>query len=246
MKIRFLVAILFLAFLNNSFPQDIHVQVDTNRIKTDVLFLASDSLEGRKTGERGNTIAAEYIKQRLKKYNLTPGFKNSYFQNVPIHSSKASNQSKMVIYTSKFTKKLNYGIDYLIDESGEQTIIPKPYPLVFIGYGIDAPEFNYNDYRYLNVEGKIVVFISGEPESNDSSYFNGKIPSLYSYPAVKHKIAVSKGARGSILIRLPNDRYLPPWESLRKEYTRDYMVLASSFIGNLNLKIGRASCRERV
>lgn len=235
MKIHFLVAILFFAFLNKSFPQDIHIHVDTNRIKTDALFLASDSLEGRKTGERGNTIAAEYIKQRLKKYNLKPGFKNSYFQNVPIHSSIASNQSKMIIYTSKFAKKLNYGIDYLIDESGEQTIIPKPYPLVFVGYGIDAPEFNYNDYRYLNVEGKIVVFISGEPGSNDSSYFNGKIPSLYSYPAVKHKIAISKGARGSILIRLPNDRYLPTWEGLRKEYTRDYMVLAGSFIGNLNL-----------
>jgi len=243
MKNLYLTIIVVLLCTAQSYSQESLNRININKIKTFSIILSSDSLRGRKTGDVGNYIAAQLIERKLFKFKLKKIKDKSYFLKVPIHSSIATRNSELILYTPRYKKKLKYKTDYLIDESGEQTIIPKPYPLVFVGFGIDAPEYNYNDYYYLDVNGKVVVFLSGEPESDDTTYFNGDIPTLYSYPSVKHKIAISKGARGSILIHLRNDKYLSLWEKLVREYSTDYMTLACSFIGNLNLIFNQNSAR---
>ena len=75
--------------------------------------------------------------------------------------------------------------DYMLYKSGQQTFIPVPLQIVFVGYGIVAPEFDYNDYQEVDVEGKIVLFLDGEPESDDPAFFGGEVPTIYNYPASK-------------------------------------------------------------
>ena len=84
--------------------------------------------------------------------------------------------------------------DYLLYKSGQQTFTPIPhYHLVFVGYGIIAPEFDYNDYQSVNVEGKIVVFFDGEPESNDPDFFNGQATNYLQFDLIsKQRTSIFK------------------------------------------------------
>ena len=72
--------------------------------------------------------------------------------------------------------------------------------MVFVGYGIVAPEFDHNDYADVDVRGKVVVFLGGEPPSEDPEYFGGEEPSVYSSVETKQRIALSRGAVGSVLL----------------------------------------------
>jgi len=199
-------------------------------------FLGSDSLAGRGTGTRGGEIAAAYIADELAKLHIQPaGDDHSYYQQIPMHGSRPLPGSNFQIISKPSEKRLELGKDYLLYNTGAQTFVPKPVPLVFVGYGIVAPEYDHNDYQALNVVGKIVVFLSGEPASNEPSYFAGSQPTLYSFPETKQKTALARGAVGSIMIPTPRQESGRDWQAGLNEFAFEDVGLFYSVTGNLSV-----------
>lgn len=198
--------------------------------------LGHDSLLGRGTGSIGEIKAAEFLSSKFSEIGLLPiGDNNSYFQSIPLHGSKPLPESELKIHHEKESYSLSLNDDYLLYTSGEQTFIPVPSQLVFVGYGISAPEYDYNDYQSINVEGKIAVFIDGEPISNDENYFAGEKPTLYSFPDAKQRIAFARGAVGSILIPLTENFSEWKWEKNINEFSFEHVSLASTVNKNLSI-----------
>lgn len=197
--------------------------------------LADDSLQGRGTGSLGGEIAANYIAGEFTKYGLgeIPN-NNSYFQNIPMHGSLPLSSSELTLISETDTSNLKYAKDYFLYRSGQQTFIPTPLPLVFVGYGIIAPEYDYNDYQNVDVEDKIVVYIDGEPRSEDEDYFNGLSPTIYSYSESKRRMALSRGAAGTIQISLIQ---YDDWDAVEKDFDNEDVTLAYSVTTNLSVII---------
>ena len=215
--------------------------ISKENVIKNIYTLGSDEFEGRGTGEIGGEKAARFLANEFKQLNLIPlGEDSSYFQPIRMHGGKPLSTSRLVLYSGMEQKEFKLWDDYLIYFSGEQTFIPAPIELVFVGYGIIAPEYDYNDYQSVNVEGKIVVFLDGEPQSKDESYFNGIKPTLYSYPEVKQRVALSRGARGSIIIP---DIYhgSVDWEKLKRDFSFEDVSLASSVTNNLAILFNPSS-----
>ena len=239
MKRSALHILIFLLFTIQSFSQSSNSYYNAiNSISASVInnhleILADDSLEGRGVGTKGCEVVAKYISNQFRSYGMTsivPG--TQYFQNIPMHGSMPLNKSELLIISGSDSTFFEYDKDYFLYRSGQQTFIPTPVPLVFVGYGIVAPEFDYNDYQSVEVEGKIVVYIDGEPTSNDEDYFNGKFPTIYSYPESKRRIAISRGASGTIQIPL---NYFESWEKIQNDFSFEDVTLAYSVSSNLSL-----------
>ncbi|MBI1933732.1 MAG: M20/M25/M40 family metallo-hydrolase [Ignavibacteriales bacterium] len=235
MKIKLLIFFAFLLYKISAQTFTEKLLVNIEKFKSNIEFLGSDSLEGRETGTKGAVLAAEFITNQLAELNLKPATANGYYQNLPIHQSTPLKSSKLTLFNDTTKRNFIFGKDYFIYKSGEQTIIPSPLPMVFVGYGITAPEFDYNDYQNIDVEGKIVVMLSDEPYSNVENYFNGEFPTLYSYAEAKQRIAISRGASGSIIIPNSSDDRIYNWNNYQRKFEIEDMSLAYSVSSNLNL-----------
>jgi hypothetical protein len=237
MKIFILIFVCSLAFniIGLSQAEKRPVKISSENIKRYISILADDSLEGRGNGQAGGEAAAKYLAEEFEKLKLKKaGSNNSYYQNIPMHGSIPQPSSELILYSGEEQDHLTLYEDYLLYKSGAQTFIPVPLELVFVGYGIIAPEYDYNDYQSVDVVGKIVVFLEGEPYSKDENYFDGERPTIYAYPEAKQRIAISRGASGSILI--PDLRY-KSWEQLVREFSFEDVTLALSVSGNLSLLV---------
>lgn len=229
------MSVIFLVFLSATFNAEKMGQLDIQNIQSHLSFLGADSMEGRLPGSMGSRKAAEYISEQLFLSDLKPlGNDNSFFQEIPMHSSTPLASSQMNLFSMNGTVELlTLKKDYVLFNSGAQTFIPNPIPLVFVGYGITAPEFDYNDYQSVDIEGKIVVFLGGEPFSQDSSFFNGTLPSIYGFPDTKQKLALARGAKGSILIPNINQDIDFQWSHTVKDFAFEDISLTYAPAGNL-------------
>jgi len=207
-----------------------------NSFKKNLEVLGSDLFEGRGTGSTGGYLAANYLAQEFAKLNLKPlGNNGTFYQYIPFHASKALKSSNLILYSESEQTKLVLNEDYLLYKSGDQTFIPTPLELVFAGYGIIAPEFDYNDYQTIETQGKIVVILEGEPASDDPSYFDGDLPTVYSYSESKIRIAISRGAAGVIIIPNPLSNKFYDWNNYKRQFAFEDLTLAYSVTGNLGL-----------
>lgn len=219
--------------------------ISKDRIKRHLSYLGSDIFGGRGTGEIGGNLASKYLAIQFDKLNLRPiGDDNTYYQNIPMHGSKVHPESELKIETGKTKKKLKLNDDYILFRTGDQTFIPSPLPLVFVGYGITAPEFDYNDYANIDVSGKIVVMLEGEPYSEDDDYFNGEIPTIYSHFEAKQRLAIARGARGCIIIPFEHYDFKEYWNNKKNQFAFEDVNLAYSVSGNLGLILNPAICGD--
>jgi hypothetical protein len=224
------------------FTQCLQAQSATNfsaaSIQRHLEFLGSDLFEGRGTGTTGGNLAAKYIALELEKLNLKPAGNNgTFYQYIPMHGNKILPGTKLTIIVNNEQIDLEYGQDYYLFKSGEQTFIPNPLPLVFVGYGIFAPEFDYNDYQSVDITGKIAVMLEGEPVSNDKDYFGGKAETIYSFAESKLRMAISRGAAGSIIIPQINNSVRFQNEKIKKGFGFEDVTLAYAVSSNLGLLI---------
>jgi hypothetical protein len=222
-----------------------------NALSTDSLWrhaaiLASDGFEGRGTGEPGGARAADYLVQEFRRLGVLPlGAQGDYRQYVPLHGSRPLPESKLVVYHSGRRDTLRLSSDYLLYKTGAQTFTPKPLRMVFVGYGIVAPEFDYNDYQNVDVTDAIVLFLSGEPESEDPDYFAGRRNTVYSIPEMKQRIAFSRGARGSVIIPQPRVDGAYQWEDWQKIFAFEDVTLPISVPSHLSALM-RTECAARL
>jgi hypothetical protein len=172
-------------------------------------FLASAELQGRKALEPGSRVAAKYVASEFRCYGLQPGGENGYYQSVPVETFKYQQEKSFVVLKSGNepvrVDTLWGGKDiFLFPRSMVKSVSGE---VVDCGYGIQAPEVGYDDFKGVEVQGKFVLALMGEPVSSDTSNFFGKgKPTRYAMVAVKAKLAEKLGAVGLILTSSINDR----------------------------------------
>jgi hypothetical protein len=220
---------------------DHSTRVAMARVSSDSLVqcmrvLGDDSLEGRGTGSPGGRKAADYVVQHLESIGLEPmGDGDSYPQCILLHGSTPLSSSGFQVVAGGAAHRLDLWTDYLLYNSGAQSFIPTPIPLVFAGYGIVAPEYDYDDYGGLSVENRIVVFLSGEPPPDDPAYFAGDRPTVYWNPTMKQRIALSRGAIGSIMIPLPREGTYLDWGYWQAQFSFEDVRLPYGISDSFNV-----------
>jgi Zn-dependent M28 family amino/carboxypeptidase len=175
--------------------------IDPQRIRAHVKFLSSDLLEGRGTGQRGGDIAAQYMATVLESYGLKPaGDNGTYMQNVPMVGINTDPATNLYLLQAGKTQKLRLGDDIVAMDETQNPADDLDADLVFVGYGITAPEYQWNDFKDADVRGKVLLMFVNEPPSNDANFFKGAALTYYGRWTYKYEEAARKGAAGVMLI----------------------------------------------
>ncbi|GAB3931702.1 M20/M25/M40 family metallo-hydrolase [Larkinella terrae] len=174
--------------------------VKPEAIRAHMRFLADDAMEGRKPGTRGYRLAANYVISQFEALGLQPaGEQQTYLQKVPLRQWRVNEEnSSLTLIDKKGEKPLVLGKNYNLSpvygsEKSEVTA-----PVVFVGFGVTAPDLNYDDYKNVDVKGKIVAYFNGAPAafpSNQRAY----------HGSAKLENAAAHGAVGVISFSLPTD-----------------------------------------
>ena len=203
--------------------------IDAEKIRAHVRFLADDLLEGRGPGTRGGDIAAKYIGTQFALYGLQPaGDNGTYFQKVPLYAVHTiEDQTKFsFVPESGAPIELTYGSDYVTKDQTGAASADIDAPIVFVGYGIDAPEYHWDDFAGVDVKGKVLLVIVNQPPSDDPAFFKGKTMTYYGRWTYKYEEASRRGAVGVLIIHR-TDLASYPWDvvrnsqSVEKSYLQD-------------------------
>jgi Zn-dependent M28 family amino/carboxypeptidase len=178
-------------------------EIDETGYRDAVRVLASDDFEGRAPGTPGEDKTVAYLVDRFRKLGLKPGNGDSYLQSVPLTLIRAGSDASLVISGHGATKSLEYVKDMVIWTRGEAPdAVLQRSALMFVGFGIVAPEYQWNDYAGVDVHGKTVVVLAGDPGhgSRDPKVFRGNALTNYGLGAYKIEEAARQGAAGVLLI----------------------------------------------
>ncbi len=184
-------------------------------IETHVRFLSDDLLEGRGTGQRGGDIAAEYIAAQFALYGLKPaGDKGTYMQKVPMVGITPGADTRFTLVPANGKKfDLKPLDEYVAYDQTQQPASDIDAEIVYVGYGIDAPEYNWDDYKGVDLKGKVLLMLVNQP-ADDPKLFHGKALTYYGRWTYKYEQAARKGAVGAILIH-KTDMASYGWEVVR-------------------------------
>lgn len=185
--------------------------VEAERILEHVKKLASDTFEGRAPGTVGEKLTINYLAEQFKKSGINPGNPNgTFFQNVPLVGYRTVPQIDVEVAGKKvpFAFFDDFVHDYPLLRPSATV---KNAPIVFAGYGIVAPQYGWDDYKGLDVRGKLVIVLSGEPavadksdpKKLDASMFRGETRTFYSTREFKFDLAAKKGAAGVLVVYDP-------------------------------------------
>jgi Zn-dependent M28 family amino/carboxypeptidase len=168
-----------------------------------IIMLASDSFQGRKPFSPGETRTVDYLQQQFRSIGLEPGNGNSYLQDVPMVEITPVADSLMKVETRKGIFQLERSKDYVLStESTDSVISLNGDELIFAGYGVVAPEYNWNDYAGINVKGKVVLVMVNDPGfgTADTSIFKGSTMTYYGRWTYKFEEAARQGAKACLII----------------------------------------------
>jgi hypothetical protein len=184
------------------------VQRSAENVRAHVEFLASDLLQGREAGSPGYDIAAAYVASQFAQLGLKPaGRDGSYFQPVPLVAFRPKDEGRYVVRGRDGAEvPLVFGEDVMVGRPPGPAERKVSAPLVFVGFGIVAPERKRDDYKGLNVKGKIVVVLNGAPSS-----FQTEERAYYGSGRTKRAQAAAHGAVGMIALNTPDDERRRPF-----------------------------------
>ncbi len=209
--------------------------IDGEKIRAHVRFLADDLLEGRGPGLRGSELAAKYIATQFALYGLKPGGDNgTYMQQVNFVGMKAIPEKTTMSLVPKrpegqmsialYSIDLKYGDDFTVSNRTLTPVVEVDAPTVFVGFGITAPEFGWDDYAGVDVKGKVVLVIVGDPPSDDPKFFGGKALTYYGRWTYKFEQAARMGAVGALIIHR-TDLASYGWDVVRNSNTSEKTYL---------------------
>ena len=169
--------------------------------------IADDAFEGRWPGSVTGEAAAQWIADEMKRIGLQPGNHGSYFQTVPaVNIELDPGKSKLVIATNSGAVTPKYLDDavYVTPRYGSDTVDIAKAPLVFVGYGVVAPEYHWDDYAGQDVKGKTVVILVNDPGNEDAKpdpkFFKGKAMTYYGRWTYKYEEAARHGAAAALIV----------------------------------------------
>jgi Zn-dependent M28 family amino/carboxypeptidase len=202
--------------------------IDPERIRAHVRFLADDLLEGRGTGTRGGDIAAEYIAAQFALDGLKPmGDDGGYLQKVDFTGVLTLPATTMAVSPAHGSPlELKLGEDYVTNNQTQTESVDVDAPIVFVGYGIEAPEYRWDDYRGVDVKGKVLLLIVNEPPSNDPAFFKAETMTYYGRWTYKFEEAARKGAVGVLIIHR-TDLASYPWSVVRSSWSNEQVYLSN-------------------
>ncbi len=172
--------------------------INPERIRAHVRFLSHDLLEGRGTGQRGGDIAAEYIGTQFALYGLKPaGDNGTYMQRVPLVGITPQPETTFSLVPQDGAPMDLKPLDqYVAYNETQQPISDVDAPIVYVGYGIDAPEYHWDDYKGVDVRGKVLLMLVNEPTSADPNFFKGRALTYYGRWTYKYEEAARERRGG--------------------------------------------------
>ena len=202
--------------------------IDAERIRAHVRYLSDDLLEGRGTGTRGGDIAAKYIATQFALDGLKPaGDNGGYLQKIEftgVHTLPATALSLQPEHGKALELKL--GDDYVTTNETQTQITDVDAPIVFVGYGIEAPEYRWNDFKGVDVAGKVLLVIVNEPPSKDPNFFKAEAMTYYGRWTYKFEEAARKGAVGALIIHR-TDLASYGWGVVRSSWSAEQVYLSN-------------------
>ncbi|HEX4604347.1 MAG TPA: peptidase M28, partial [Candidatus Angelobacter sp.] len=156
--------------------------IDAEKIRATVKYLSDDKLEGRGTGQKGGDMAADWIAAQFKSYGLAPaGDDGTYFQQINFFG--VTTEAKQTRFTfvpkSGAEMALKFADDYVATDQTHSQKSEIDAPIVFVGYGINAPEYKWDDYKGTDLKGKVLLMLVNEPPSEDPNFFKGRALTYY-------------------------------------------------------------------
>ena len=177
--------------------------VSAERIRAADKFISDNLFEGRYPGQRGADLAAKYIATQFALDGLKPaGDNGTYLQQINFVGMTAmpARTSFTLDPAKGHPLPLKFGEDFVVSNQTLTPSITIDAPIVFVGYGATAPEYNWNDYAGVDVKGKVILCIVGDPPSDDPSFFAGKALTYYGRWTYKFEQAARMGAVGALII----------------------------------------------
>ena len=197
-----------------------------------IKVLASDEFEGRAPGSKGEDLSVKYITDQFKKVGLKPGNPDgTYTLEVPLAGIKSDPQMSFVIGDK--TMDLRYPDDFVASSARLQPEIKvEESDLVFVGYGVVAPEYGWDDYKDVDVKGKTLLMLINDPpvpdpknpSKLDDKMFKGKAMTYYGRWTYKYEIAAKKGAAAAIIIH-ETEPAAYPWQVVRSSWSKENFEL---------------------
>ena len=177
---------------------------DERKLKSMIRFLSDDGFEGRGPGTRGGELAAKYIANQLEMLGIKPGNGGSFFQPVSLVGVRTNPKTKLTVTSPSGASSYNFGDEFVGNTEAQVANVKVDAELVFAGYGIDAPEQNWNDFKGAREDyrGKMLVLMVNDPPATEKepNLFGGKALTYYGRWTYKYEQAARMGAAGVILI----------------------------------------------
>lgn len=201
--------------------------VDADRISAHTKYLASDDLAGRAPGTNGETLATEYIAEQLALAGATPAGDDGFFQQVPLVSIAPTTDTSLTWGRSGTENPVAWADGFVALSHRQQPDLNLITDVVFVGHGIVAPEFNWDDYKGIDVTGKTVLLFTNEPPSDDPNFFGGPALTYYGRWSFKYEEALRHGAAGVLIVHTDETAGYP-WSVVRNSWggSNPYVKLA--------------------
>ncbi len=201
-------------------------KISTGAFDADLRFLSSDLLEGRAPATRGGRLAAEYIAAQLQSAGVHPGVDGSFFQKVPIDVVGAIPSSIRLIAGGKASAKLAYPGEVVVWAGSASDSGLARGELVFVGYGVNAPEYKWDDFKGEELKGKVLLVLVNDPPApaNEPKLFGGKAMTYYGRWTYKFEEAERRGAVGALIVHTA-DAAGYPWHTVVGSWAKEQRML---------------------
>lgn len=218
---KYFVPFLFIFFIFVLISSAQNKSESIKYIKANLEFLASAELEGREATSRAEKVASQFIATELKKYGVKPfGDDGTYFNNFEMVVASVNDNSTISFYGKDNSRQnLTLGNDFYLMKNPlpDQSFTKKNYEMVFAGYGIISEEENYNDYKNLDVKGKVVVIVSGTPLESQNYLTDKNLRKL--------KLAAAKNLGAAGIIYILEKPYFEKWHVLQNIFSETTYLL---------------------
>ncbi len=215
-------------------PERVRQLLDVNTFDADIRFLSHDLLEGRAPSGRGEAIAVEYIEARLRMAGARGPFEGGSFrQAVSLIRQRASSNMELAVSGNGQSRQYDYGTEFVVDSGVYEPQVDVDGEIVFVGFGSIAPEYEWDDYKGMDVKGKIVMMLVNDPPatSEEPELFAGRAMTYYGRWTYKYEIAEELGAQGVLLVHVA-DMAGYGWNVVQTSWSGDQFSLLSEQADN--------------
>ena len=201
-------------------------KVEAAKIREYVKKLASDEFEGRGTGQKGGDAAAEWIAKQFESFGLKPaGDKGTFFQEVPMMGVKMLGSSTFAVAPGSGAEiPIKYADELVTNNEAQEENVDIDAPIVFVGFGITAPEYQWDDYKGVDLKGKVALVFVNEPESTDEKFFKGGALTYYGRWTYKFEETARHGAVATLIIHR-TDLASYGWDVVRNSWGNERSYL---------------------